>query len=401
MSPRILILALSSFSVGTQAFVFVGLLDRIAADLGVSVPAAGQLATLYALAFAICAPVLGALAAGLERRRLLVGALTLLTALNLTAGFAPDYGTLALIRVACGAAATLIVPVAAAAAASLAPPEARGRALSVVIGGMTLALVAGIPLGSVVGDLFGWRACFAFAASLSAAAAIAIRIVLPPAPSADRPGLGTLSVARERPVALHLAVTFASLAAAFCVITYVAPMVSLVAGLSGAGVGLMQACSGVGAMAGVALGGRASDGPAPGRAAKTAFGVLLVTHAAQAVLMLTAPDIASQAASGAPPHPIRAAAMGATLFASTGSMFFITPILQRRLAALAPRSQAVAIALNGSMVFFGQAAGGAIGGAAIALAGLPWIAAAGFVITLAALGLFAAADRAASRAGVP
>lgn len=390
MPPRIYILALSSFAVGTQAFVFGGMLVQMAQELGVSVAAVGQLATIYALTFAVAAPLIGSQVAGLERRRLLVGSLCVLAALNVAAAFTPGFEALAGLRVLCALVATMIVPVAAAAAASLAPPEARGRAMAVVMGGMTLALVAGIPLGSLVGELFGWRACFLFAAAVTAAGALGIGAVMPHAPSRDRPGVASLGVAFETPVLLHLLVSCASLASIFCITTYLAPMVVHVTGLSVAAIGAMQVCSGLGAMAGVVWGGRNADGEHPQRWVAVAYVLLFMSLSVQAGLMFVfGPD--------APGGDAAIGMLAATFFVSSMSMFSIMPTVQRRLVETASRAQNVVMALNGSMVFFGQALGGALGGAAISSVGIAWTAVAGAAMSVVAMSLFQLAVRSHGR----
>ncbi len=384
MSPRIRILGLASFAVGTQALVFVGLLDRLAADLGVSVAAAGQLAALYALTFAILAPLAGALAGGLERRGVLTAALAVVAVLNMLCAVAPSYPMLAGLRIAAAVCATLVVPVASAAAATLAPPEQRGRAMAVVISGMSVALVLGVPLGAVVGDVFGWRSSFLFAALIAACAAVSIRTFLPRAPSRDRPGLGSLSVALRRPIALHLAVSMTSLTAIFCITTYVAPVVNAVTGLSGAGVGAMQMTSGLGAVAGALLGGRMADAEGAGRRLVQAFVLAILAQVGVAALLFTAPEGGG--------GPVFIFLLGAAFFTIACASFAAAPTIQRRLSMLAPEAQNVALALNGSMIFLGQAAGGAVGGAVIAGASLPWVGVAATASALVSLGMFGLAE---------
>lgn len=377
---------------GTQALAFVGLLDRLAEDLGVSVATAGQLVPFYAVTFALAAPLTGALVARLERRGVLVAALAGVALVNLAAAFAPGFAALAGLRVIAGLLATLTVPIAAATAASLAEPEARGRAMSVVLGGVTVALVAGLPLGSLVGELFGWRACFLLSAAVTGAGALAIAALLPRAPSDDRPGLGMIAVGLRPPILLHLLVTFASLTAAFCINTYIAPIVSSVTGFDGAGVGAMQACAGLGAILGVTFGGRNADAEAPERACLRAYWVLIASLLGLAALMA--------ATRSGPAGPGGAAALGLLLFLNGASMFWIMPTIQRRLAERAVHARNVVLALNGSMVFLGQAMGGALGGLAIGRAGLPVtaLAGAGAGAAAAALILLVAAARSRARA---
>ena len=161
-------LAAATFATGTQTYVFSGLLADLAQDLGVSIGAAGQLATAFAITFAIAAPIMGGLLSNMERRRILVLALATVALLNTAAALAAGYGSLLGLRILAGLAATCINPIAAAAAVALVPASQRGRALAIVTAGMTVAFMMGIPLGSAIGGLFGWRATFLFAASLAA-----------------------------------------------------------------------------------------------------------------------------------------------------------------------------------------------------------------------------------------
>src|SRR3712207_725135 len=156
-SLRILVLALATFAVGTGTFIVTGLLGGVARDLSVSVGTAGHLVTVFAIAFALLSPVLVAATAHVGRRRLLVSALALFALANAAAALAPTFSLLLLSRVAAAGLAAICTPVAVATAAQLAPPEHKGRALSVTIGGISVAWVVGVPSGAVIVDDLGWR----------------------------------------------------------------------------------------------------------------------------------------------------------------------------------------------------------------------------------------------------
>ena len=178
-SLRILVLALATFAVGTGSFIVTGLLGGVARDLSVSVGTAGHLVTVFAVAFAVLSPVLVAATAHVGRRRLLVRAMALFALANAAAALAPTFSLLLLSRVAAACLAAICTPVAVATAAQLVPPEHKGRALSVTIGGISVAWVVGVPSGVLIVDHLGWRVSFALTAGLALFAAIAVGTLLP------------------------------------------------------------------------------------------------------------------------------------------------------------------------------------------------------------------------------
>lgn len=370
---RVPVLAAASFATATQSFVFAGLLAEMAEDLGASVAQVGQLATAYALAFSIAAPALAALLARLDRRRVIVGGLVLLAALNLVIVLAQGFPAMLGLRVAAGVAAAAVVPAASAAAFALAPPERRGRAMALVIGGTTAAFLLGIPLGSVVGEVFGWRGCFAFAAVLALAAALAIAVAVPPvAGDGGRTG-GGLAALRLPGVARMLLLSLAGFAAVFSIAAYIGPVTNRVSGLTGGGVGAVQALVGVASLAGLPIGARMADRGGAGAAWLPA--AILGANLLQAALL---GGLADGSGFGLPLQAL-------SVLVSAGALFALATVVSARLAMLAPEARGFVMACNGSAVFLGQAAGAALGGAGIALLGL---AGAGLAGTLAALPAF-------------
>lgn len=251
--------ALAGFALGTEAFVFVGHLDAMAIALDAPVAVVGQLATVFAFTSAVSGPFVADAVAGLERKRVLVAGLVVIGVLNRLAATLTTLGGLMAVRALCGLATGLVGPIASAAAAELSPPESRGRAMARVFAGVTLAFVMGVPLGSLDGEVFGWRGTFLWAGMIALAAAAIVGMVLPRVvpgnPVAFRPGV----VLRAPGVATSPTLTLTGFAATFCVTAYLGPLLGALLGFSGAGVGAMQALVGVGAMAGVVLGGRWAD----------------------------------------------------------------------------------------------------------------------------------------------
>jgi predicted MFS family arabinose efflux permease len=242
-----------------------------------------------------------------------------------------------------------------------------------VSGGMTLAFVIGIPIGSVVGATFGWRSTFLLGAILSAIALTAVTFFLPkvPAPPKRAGGGGSLPFAQIWPFYLT---TFLTFAANMTLNLYIAPIVRVGAGVTGAGVGAFQAMIGVGSIAGLSLGARAADRGA-GR------GWILQGFCIQA----TAMSVHFAATHHVAPAGWPSAAMVALgIFLAATALFSITPVIQSRLIQ-ATDGAPVALALNGSVISMGQALGSTVGGAALATFGVPAIPAAALAMSLTAL----------------
>lgn len=153
-------LTISAFAIGTTEFVIVGLVPTIAQQLAISLPSAGMLVSIYALGVAIGAPVLTALTGSLPRKQLLVALMVLFTAGNLLAWQAPGYMTLIVARLLTGLAHGVFFSIGSTIATSLVPKEKAASAIAIMFGGLTVALVTGVPLGTFIGQHFGWRETF-------------------------------------------------------------------------------------------------------------------------------------------------------------------------------------------------------------------------------------------------
>lgn len=202
MRLRLLLLALGTFAIGTDSMVTgFYILGLVARDLDISVPAVSQMVTVFALSYAVLAPVLATVAARWPRRRVLLTALTVFTLANALSAVAPNYAVLLATRVLAAAGAALYTPTANAVATTLVPPERRGRALATVLGGMTVATALGVPLGTYLGRT-DWRLTMWLVVALGAAAFLGLTLLLRdlPAPTAA-PGLRTrLAPLRNRRV---------------------------------------------------------------------------------------------------------------------------------------------------------------------------------------------------------
>ena len=160
MPIALLALTLSAFAIGTTEFVIVGLIPTIAGDLGVSLPSAGLLVSLYALGVAVGAPLLTALTGKVPRKLLLLSLMVLFTAGNLLAWQAPGYESLILARIVTGLAHGVFFSIGSTIATSLVSKEKAASAIAIMFTGLTVALVTGVPLGTFIGQQFGWRETF-------------------------------------------------------------------------------------------------------------------------------------------------------------------------------------------------------------------------------------------------
>lgn len=367
---RVQLLALGGFAVGTSAYVVAGVLPQISDELDVSTAAAGQLVTAFALAYALGAPVLAVVGGRVERRAVLVAALLAAAVGNALAALAPAYPLLLVARVASGLAAAAFTPSATVVATELSPPERRGRAVTVVFNGITLALVVGVPAGNLLGAVLGYRGVFALIAGLCLLAAVAVRLALPRVAAPPPVGLRTrLAVAASGPVLALLGISVLNLVAAMSVYTYAAPLFAATAGVAGPVLGATLLAYGVGALTGNALGGRLADrfgGRRPLLVVMPLFTVVLAT------LPLTATTVAGAAAA---------------LFALGTVGWATNAPVQSRLLALAPvGGSGLLLSLNASAIYLGAGLAGVVGGLVIAQAGVGAVP-----LVAAVLGLLAVA----------
>ena len=370
MNPRVFVFTLCTFAFGSAAFIFAGLLEVMAADLGVSTAVAGQLQTAYVLTAAIGGPTAALFLGRLDRKLVLGVALALGLAMHLACAFTPDFSTLLALRSLAGLAGAIAGPSATIAAAALSPPERRGSAIAMVTGGMTLAFVLGIPMGSVVGAIFDWRATFLFAALLSGTALAGVLVFMPGVkPPPKRPG-GRLPVGHIWPLYMT---TFLLFAANMTVNLYIAPLVRVGAGVTGAGVAAFQMMIGVGSVAGLWLGARAANRYAGKAWILQGFGIQVAAMS----LHFAATHHAL------PPGWPSKLLVALAIFVAATALFSMTPVVQARLIQMT-HGAPVALALNGSVVAVGQALGSALGGAALAMFGVPAIPGAALAMSLVA-----------------
>lgn len=350
MPIAIFALAAVNFAVGTQGFVFAGLLPDLAADLGVSIGQAGLLVAASTITFAIGAPFAARLVSGIERRSVIVAALLVLSAANAMCALAPSFETLALLRILGGVATAFIGALATVAAAALVPAAKRGRAFAFVMGGLTVAFVLGVPLGSAIGGVYGWRATFVFAALVSLSSLVLITLTVPVIKPAGGRHPRLVEVLSNVEIVHVLGLTLLAFTATFTVVAFLGPIITATTGATGAGVGVFQAFIGLGSIAGLAAGGVLADRHASKLATSAAFAVMAVSLCVYWVVI------------SAPQHSVPAVAMAALIFVGAAALFLLIPINLARLATTAGAAAPIALALNGSLVSLGQGVGAIWGG---------------------------------------
>ncbi|WP_064744318.1 Cmx/CmrA family chloramphenicol efflux MFS transporter [Actinomadura oligospora] len=261
------VLALAVFAQGTSEFMLSGLLPDLAHDTGVPVGTAGTLTSAFAAGMIVGAPLMAALARRWPRRRALLLFLAAFLAVHVAGALSSSFAVLLVTRVVAALANAGFLAVAVAAAVAMVRPDAKGRATATLLGGVTLACVAGVPAGALLGHLWGWRAAFWAVALVSAPALVAIMTSVPDdasartaTPSDARAGLRReLRVLGRRDVLLVLGVGALVNGATFCAFTYLAPLVTRVAGFGDGWVPALLAVFGLGSFAGVTASGRLAD----------------------------------------------------------------------------------------------------------------------------------------------
>ncbi|MGW0661017.1 MFS transporter [Streptodolium elevatio] len=369
------VLTASVFIIGTAEYVMTGLVPALSADFDRPVSTTGSLVGWYALTVTVAGPLVTIALLRLPPRRVLLGMLAAFTAGSAAAALATGFDTLLAARVLTALTHSTTFAVAMVAAISSAPAGQRGRVVAVVASGWNLASVLGAPLGTWIGDRFGWRttfwgiAAFALLVFVAAAALVRPRSAAPPTPRTE-----VAALLRPR-VGLVLAATVLVQAGLFTAYTYISPLLQGPGGFSSAGVSVLLAVFGVGALLGNGLGGRLAD-RAPARALCLAIFVLA------SVLALTAGAIHAQLA-----------AVGAVFALGTASAVLI-PLLQERALDAGPGAPTLVTAVSASAFNLGIAGGSWLGGRALDTGlGLPDLAWLGGAVVLVALAPALAAAR--------
>ncbi|XVV05678.1 MFS transporter [Actinosynnema sp. CA-248983] len=345
MPLALVALAIGAFGIGTTEFVIVGLLPQVAADLQVSIPSAGLLVSGYALSVVVGAPLITALGSRVPRKRLLVGLMVLFILGNLLCAVADSYPLLMAGRIVAALCHGAFFGVGAVVASGLVAPDRQARAIALMFTGLTVANVLGVPMGTALGQEFGWRSTFWAVTALGVVGLLGILVLVPPQPASD--GLrGELEVFRRPGVWLALGTTALGFGAVFASFTYIAPMMTEVAGFSPGAVTWLLVLFGAGLCVGNVLGGRAADRSLM----PSLYAILAVLAVVLAVFVFTA----------------QSQVLGAVTVGLLGVAGFATVApLQSRVLQQAEGAPALASAANIAAFNLGNAAGAWLGGVAI------------------------------------
>ena len=389
MPIALLALTLSAFAIGTTEFVIVGLLPTVAADLSISIPSAGLLVSLYALGVAVGAPVLTALTGKLPRKALLLALMALFTAGNLLAWQAPRYETLVAARILTGLAHGVFFSIGSTIATGLVPREKAASAIAIMFTGLTVALVTGVPLGTFIGQHFGWRETFLAVAALGVVSFIGSALFVPRNLAHTPPAslLQQAKVLAEPRLLLVYAKTAIGYGGTFIPFTFLAPILTDISGFSASAVGWVMLVYGVSVAVGNLWGGKLADRLGPIPALRIIFALLA---AVLLVLQFTAP------------HPWLAVG---TVLLWGGVAFGNVPGLQvyvvKQAERFTPQAVDVASGLNIAAFNLGIAGAAWAGGLIVAHLGLqhtPWIGALVVLVSLALTHWSGVLDR---RSGIP
>jgi predicted MFS family arabinose efflux permease len=344
MDRRLLVLALGMFALGTDSFVVAGVLPQISHTFDVPIGVAGQMTTIYAITYALLAPTIAALAAGVRRKPLLFWSLALFVIANIGTAVAPTFGIAMATRVLAGVSAAMFAPTATGAATMLVAPERRGFALSVVIAGLSGSTALGTPIGAVIGNLGDWRWTMAFVAILAAAAGIGVWTMLPEIPMPPKISLKQ----RFKPLAdsrigLTLLTTLLTMSGIFTVYTYFTVAFDRVIGGNGIVLGGLLVLWGAAGTFANLLAGRLID----------VIGNRKVIFLLLTILVLVTALLPWASAN------LWAAAAAIAIWGACGWGYLVPQ--QHRLVTLAPQIAPVVLGLNTSCSYLGVSIGGVIG----------------------------------------
>ncbi|MBM7170003.1 MFS transporter [Streptomyces sp. G44] len=350
MPMAVYMLGLAVFALGTSEFMLSGLLPPIADDMNVSIPRAGLLISAFAIGMVIGAPLLAVATLRLPRRTTLIALITVFGLGQVAGALAPSYEVLFASRVVSALACAGFWAVGAAVAIAMVDFGQRARAMAVMIGGLSIANVLGVPAGAFLGEHFGWRSAFWAVGAASAVALVGVLTLIPRIPlPAEKPRLKKeVAIYTDRQVWLSVTITALAAGGVFCAFSYLSPLLTDVAGLAEGWVPSVLGLFGLGALVGTAIGGRVADAHL--------FGVLLSGIAASTVFLGALALFAS------------APAAAITLSFLLGvSAFYTAPALNARMFNVAGAAPTLAGATTTAAFNLGNTGGPWLGGTVIDL----------------------------------
>ncbi|KOU13881.1 chemotaxis protein [Streptomyces sp. WM6349] len=377
MPVAVYVLGLSVFALGTSEFMLSGLLPPIADDMGVSIPRAGLLISAFAIGMVIGAPLLAVATLRLPRRTTLIALISIFGLGQVAGALAPTYELLFASRVVAAFACAGFWAVGAAVAIAMVDKDQRARAMAVMIGGLSIANVLGVPAGAFLGEHLGWRSAFWSVAAASAVALVGILALIPRIPlPAERPTLRReLRIYGDRQVWLAIGITALGAGGVFCAFSYLSPLLTDVAGLDSKWVPWILGLFGIGALVGTTIGGRVADAHL--------FGVMIWGITASTVFLTVLALLA----------PVAVAAIALSFLLGV-SAFFTAPALNARMFNVAGAAPTLAGATTTAAFNLGNTGGPWLGGTVIdAGLGFSATAWAGAAMTVTAIALAVTALR--------
>ncbi|MFD8891202.1 Cmx/CmrA family chloramphenicol efflux MFS transporter [Streptomyces sp. NPDC059566] len=380
MPVAVYVLGLSVFALGTSEFMLSGLLPPIAEDMGVTIPQAGLLISAFAIGMVVGAPLLAVATLRLPRRTTLISLISLFGLGQVAGALAPSYELLFASRVVSALACAGFWAVGAAVAIAMVDKDQRARAMAVMIGGLSIANVLGVPAGAFLGEHLGWRSAFWSVGAASAIALVGILALIPKIPlPAEKPSLGReLRIYRDRQVWLSIGITALAAGGVFCAFSYFSPLLTDVAGLDSQWVPWILGLFGIGALVGTTVGGRVADAHL--------FGVMIWGITASTVFLGALALLASAAAAAV-----------ALAFLLGFSAFFTAPALNARMFNVAGAAPTLAGATTTAAFNLGNTGGPWLGGtvidAGLGFAATAWAGAAMTVTAIALLVIALRLDR--------
>ncbi|MEU3937636.1 MFS transporter [Streptomyces sp. NPDC029044] len=349
-------MVLALFTFGTADFVVAGILRELADGLGTSESATGQLVTVYSIVYAICAPLAAVVTARVPRRTLAAWAVTLFILGNVVAATAGSYEVLLASRVASAMAAAAVTPMCFAAAGTVPPAGQRGKALGLLSGGIMLAQLLGVPIGTWLGGAWGWQAAFWMCVALGAVVLVSMLALLPPLEPPPAMALRErLAPVTHGPVLRGLSAMMLLSAGSMMMMTYIAPITSAAGDVGTNGIAGLFVAAGFAGLVATQIGGTASDKLGPLRTVLIGAGTLVTAMA----------GLSGSVLWGETPFWLLVLLVMVMAFA----IGMLNPPLAVWLLGRAGASGNEVMALNASVMYLGTSLGGVLGGLLLALSG--------------------------------
>ncbi|GAB2550552.1 MFS transporter [Gracilibacillus alcaliphilus] len=386
MNYRLLILVLGTFIIGTDDFVIAGLLPHIANDMNVTIAAAGQLVTAFAIAYAVGAPLFGTLTMNFPLKSLLIISMLVFAIANALSAIVTSFEILLFTRILAALAAAIFTPLAMTASASLVSDKMRGKALSFILAGITVGLVLGAPIGTWIGNALTWRYSFIFVSVVSFITVIGVLLFLPKIEREAELTIRERLKGFNKIILLTLCVSVIGTTGGFMTYTYIAPIITEITNVDNISVFLML--FGIGALFGNLVGGYFTDKIGAPKTLKLSLGGFAILLAAFSFLSLLNPSALA----------IVMVSIVAILWGIPG--FGMNPALNTFLISLNPKQAQMVLSFSASALYMGIGLGAFVGGGVISISSVNYVGLGSGVLVLIALVLFTFVNRVANKSRV-